>query len=163
MAEPIKTMTITVRQDRRGAAVDIGGDVTPRGLAFLQMTLAHELSSRLGEKDGDDAHLLQGQIANAAGRLAGLMRIAQIAHEVREPSGAEPIARGFVPSGPVLRRLCAVALSMLSLLFAVGVADWAWIDSGFYIVALWLGAAALCAAIAVIMILRAARRGWRRA
>jgi uncharacterized membrane protein len=63
-----------------------------------------------------------------------------------------------MPPRPVLRRLAAVALVMLCFLAAVGLADWAWIESGFFIVALWLGSTAFFGAAAAIMITRAARR-----
>ena len=66
-----------------------------------------------------------------------------------------------LPPRPVLRRLAAVALLMLCLLAAIGLADWAWIRSGFFIVALWLGSSAFFGAAVAITIVRAAWRDWR--
>jgi hypothetical protein len=64
----------------------------------------------------------------------------------------------MIPPKPVLRRLAAIALLMLSMLAAIGAADWTWLESGFSIVALWLGAVALFGGAAAFMVLRAHRR-----
>jgi hypothetical protein len=155
MADPVKTLTITVKQDRVGASVNMNGSVTLSGLVFLQMTLAREVSADMTEKAGDEAILLQGSIVNASERLAVAMRLDPAAtRDVRAPP-APPAPRIVSPSIPpaVLRRLAAVALLMLFALSAVAAAGDDWASPRFILTA-------GVSAVYLLLVLRVARHLW---